>query len=263
MSNHYETLGVARNATPDEIKRAYRKLASQHHPDKGGNKEKFQTIQSAYATLSDPQQRAAYDNPRPQMPPGFEFHANGPFDFNTIFNMFGTRFQHPAQQQRHQQARMDLWITIMDVATGGRRTVSVGSHQGTLTVEIEVPLGIEDGNVVHYSGIGPGGMDLLVTYRIHPHPRWQRQGLTLATNHTVSVWDLILGCETVFTDVQGTELLLTVPAGTQPGTQMRVKGRGLRSKSGAAGDIIVAVQARLPNDISPELLEMIKQSQTK
>ena len=262
MSNHYETLGVARNATPEEIKRAYRKLASQHHPDKGGDKEKFQTIQAAYATLSDTQQRAAYDNPRPQMPPGFEFHANGPFDFNTIFNMFGTRMQSPGQQ-RHQQARMDLWITIVDVATGGRRTVSVGSQQGTLTVEIEVPLGIEDGNTVHYSGIGPGGMDLLVTYRIHPHPRWQRHGLTLATNHVVSVWDLIVGCDTVFTDVQGTELLLTIPPGTQPGTQMRVKGRGLRAKSGGSGDIIVAIQARLPDNISPELMEMIKQSQTK
>jgi len=262
MSNHYETLGVTRAANPEEIKRAYRKLASQHHPDKGGDKEKFQAIQAAYATLSDPQQRAAYDNPRPQMPTGFEFHANGPFDFNTIFNMFGTRMQSPGQQ-RHQQARMDLWITIVDVATGGRRTVSVGSHQGTLTVEIEIPLGIEDGNTVHYSGLGPGGMDLLVTYRIHPHPRWQRHGLTLATTHVVSVWDLILGSDTVFTDVQGTELLLTIPPGTQPGTQMRVKGRGLRTRSGVPGDIIVSVQARLPDNISPELLEMIKQSQTK
>ena len=127
-------------------------------------------------------------------------------------------------------------------------------------MEIEVPLGIEDGNTVHYSGIGPGGMDLLVTYRIHPHPRWQRHGLTLTTTHTVSVWDLILGSDTVFTDVQGTELLLTIPPGTQPGTQMRVKGRGLRAKSGSAGDIIVAIQARLPDNISPELMEIIKQS---
>jgi DnaJ-class molecular chaperone len=67
----------------------------------------------------------------------------------------------------------------------------------------------------------------------------------------------------VFTDVQGTELLLIVPTGTQPGTQMRVKGRGLRARSGVPGDIIVAVQARLPDNISPELMEMIKQSQTK
>jgi len=262
MSNHYETLGVARNASPEEIKRAYRRLASQHHPDKGGDTQRFQSIQSAYATLSDPAQRSAYDNPRPQMPPGFEFHSNGPFDFDTIFNMFGTRFQHPAQQ-RHQHARMDLWITLQDIAQGGRRTVSVGTQHGTLAVEIEIPQGIEDGNVVHYSGIGPGGMDLLVTYRIHPHPRWQRQGLTLSTTHNVLIWDLILGGETVFTDVQGTELVLTIPPVTQPGTQMRVRGRGLRSKSGQIGDIIVIIQARIPETIDPELLTMIKQIQTK
>jgi len=83
------------------------------------------------------------------------------------------------------------------------------------------------------------------------------------TNHTVSVWDLILGCDTVFTDVQGTELLLTIPPGTQPGTQMRIKGRGLRAKSGTPGDILVVMQARIPDNISPELLEMIKQSQAK
>jgi DnaJ-class molecular chaperone len=262
MTDHYATLGVAKTATANEIKQAFRRLASQHHPDKGGDTAKFQAIQAAYATLGDPQQRAAYDNPRPQMPPGFGFQSNGPFDFNTIFNMFGTRMQSPGQQ-RHQQARMDLWITIMDIATGGRRTVSVGSQQGTMTVEIEIPLGIEDGNTVHYSGIGPSGMDLLVTYRVHPHPRWQRNGLTLSTNHVLPIWDLILGCDTVFTDVQGTELLLTIPPKTQPGTQMRMKGRGLRAKSGIAGDMLVAIQARIPDNISPELLEMIKQSQTK
>jgi DnaJ-class molecular chaperone len=259
MSNHYETLGVARNANPDEIKRAYRKLASQHHPDKGGDKEKFQAIQASYAILSDPQQRAAYDNPRPQMPPGFEFHTNGPFDFNTIFNMFGTRMQSPGQQ-RHQQARMDLWITIVDVATGGRRTVSVGSHQGTLTVEIEIPLGIEDGNTVHYSGIGPGGMDLLVTYRIHPHPRWQRQGLMLQTDHTLSIWQLILGCETTIKNVIGHELMLTIPPMTQPGTVLRLRNHGLASKSGPPGHLLVKIQAQLPANIPENLLNLIKEN---
>jgi len=68
-----------------------------------------------------------------------------------------------------------------------------------------------------------------------------------------------LGCDTVFTDMLGTELLLTVPAGTQPGTQMRIKGRGLKSKSGVAGDILVSIQARIPENIPTEILEIIKQ----
>ena len=259
MLNYYETLGVARNANPEEIKRAYRKLASQHHPDKGGDTQKFQAIQAAYATLSDPQQRAAYDNPRQQMPPGFEFHANGPFDFNTIFNMFGTKFTHPGQQ-RHQQARMELWVTLMDIAQGGRRTVTVGTQQGTMAVEIEIPPGIDNGNTVQYPGIGPNGMDLIVTYRVHPHPRWQRNGLNLSCDHTVNVWDLILGCETKFTDIHNNELILTVPKRTQPGTQLRLKGRGLASRTGPNGDILVKIQTQIPNNISPELIDMIERA---
>ena len=88
MTNHYNTLGVDRNSSPDEIKKAYRKLASQHHPDKGGDTATFQNIQTAYDILSDPQKRQHYDNPQPQgfggfsgSPGGFQFHTQG-FDFN-------------------------------------------------------------------------------------------------------------------------------------------------------------------------------------
>jgi DnaJ-class molecular chaperone len=258
MTTHYETLGVARNASAVEIKKAYRKLASQHHPDKGGDTAKFQSIQTAYDILSDPGKRQQYDNPRPNMPHGFQFN-NGQFDFDSIFNMFGTRFQSPGQQ-RTQHARMDLWITLMDVAQGGRRTVSVGTQQGVSAVEIEIPLGIDDGSTVQYPRIGPGGMDLLVTYRIHPHPVWQRQGLDLYCEYTMSVWDLILGGDVQIRDITGKDLLVTVPPGTQPGTQLRLKGRGLRSKNGSVGYLLIRVQGTIPDNISPELMDMIKQT---
>ena len=91
MTNHYQTLGVDRNAGPDEIKRAYRKLASQHHPDKGGDKVKFQEIQSAYSILGDDQKRAEDDNPMSRMN-GFNFQSNGGggnFNFESIFDIFG------------------------------------------------------------------------------------------------------------------------------------------------------------------------------
>ena len=96
MSDHYSTLGVAKTATQDEIKKAYRKLASQHHPDKGGDTKKFQDIQTAYETLGDEQKRSQYDSPQPQGV-HFEFGGPGGFDLGSIFNMFGARgFQnHP------------------------------------------------------------------------------------------------------------------------------------------------------------------------
>ena len=248
MTNHYQTLGVERTASAEDIKRAYRKLAGQHHPDRGGDTAKFQTIQAAYDVLGDPGKRQQYDNPAPQ------FSGGAPFDFDNIFNMFGARFQQPGQPQ--QQVRMSLWITLADVAQGGRRTVSLGN----MTVEIEIPLGINDGDNVQYANLGPGGTNLVVNYRIHPHPRWQRQALNLTQDETVLVWDLILGGELPVRDIQGNTLNMMVPAGTQPGTMLRLKGRGLRNRQGDVGDLFVRVQARLPDNIPQELLDQIAQT---
>lgn len=251
MTDHYQTLGVDRNANPNEIKRAYRKLASQHHPDKGGDKTKFQEIEKAYRTLSDPVARTQYDNPQP----AFNHPGGQNFNFESIFDIFGARFQHPQQHRQQQRAMMTLWITLRDAVIGGRKTVNVGTHLGTQTVEIEVPVGIEDGSNVQYAGIGPGGMDLIVTYRIHQDPKWTRQGLTLQTKHTVSIWDLVLGCEIEFRDIVGNNLSLTVPAKTQPGTILRLRGRGI----GINGDLLVQIQAQIPDDIPDDLLAHITQ----
>ena len=250
MTNHYQTLGVAPTASAEEIKRAYRKLASQHHPDRGGDTATFQTIQAAYDVVGDEGRRQQYDNPAPQ------FNSGTPFDFNNIFNVFGTRFQQPGHQQQ-QQVRMSLWIALPDVAQGGRRTVSLGH----MTVEIEIPLGINDGDNVQYANIGPGGSNLIVNYRIHPHPRWQRQGLNLTQEESVSIWTLILGGEIVVRDILNNNLNMTVPAHTQPGTVLRLKGRGLRNRTGETGDLLVRVQGRLPSHIAPELLAQIAQTQ--
>jgi DnaJ-class molecular chaperone len=257
MSNHYQTLGVDRNATPDEIKRAYRRLASQHHPDKGGDNTKFQEIQSAYDTLSNPQKRAMHDSPQN---PFSSMNGQG-FDFDSIFNVFGTRFNQPRQQ--HQRAMMTLWITLPDVARGGPKTISVGTHQGTLTVEIEIPPGINDGDSVQYPGIGPGGMDLVITFRIHPNPRWERQGPNLITDHLIDVWDLITGTEITVQDILGITLSLTVPARTQPGTTFRLRERGLAQKSGATGDLLVRVQARIPDNIPQPIIDAINQNRNQ
>lgn len=256
MKDHYATLGIERTATPDQIKRAYRKLASQHHPDKGGDTQRFQQIEEAYRILSDPQQRAHYDQPRPQMN---QFHFNmggGGFDFDTIFNMFGARV-HPGQQ-RTPQARMNLWIQLADAATGGRRTVSVGTAQGQQMVEIDIPPGVEDGESFNYPGLAPGGIDLIVTYKIHPNPRWQRQGLNLFTEAQVNIWTLITGGEISVRDIAGHELTVGIPNRCQPGTVLRCRGRGMASRSGEKGDLMLRVQAQIPPEISPELMAQIQ-----
>ena len=253
MNDHYATLGVARTASADEIKLAFRKLASQHHPDKGGDTKKFQEIQAAYETLGDEQKRAAYNNPQPQNP----FGGAGPnFDFNEIFNMFGAKFQQP-QQRSH--ARMTLWITIQDVAAPGPRVVAMGTNTGTHNIEINIPNGINDGDNVQYPNLGPNKQDLVVTFRIHPDRAWQRANNNVHTEITASMWKLITGGDMPMLDIRGNRIEISIPANTQPGSMLRAKGRGLPDRNGQLGDMLVRVQARLPARISPELMAAIQQ----
>jgi curved DNA-binding protein len=259
VKDYYSILGVQRAATPDEIKKAYRRLASQHHPDKGGDTAKFQEIEEAYRVLSDPQQRAAHDNPQHQgFPGGFQFH-NQPFDFNNIFNMFGTQFQQQQGRPRAAQARMSLWIQLSDSASGGTRTVSVGTQAGSQVIEIEIPRGVEDGASVVYSGLAPGGVDLVVTFRIHPNPRWQRDGFNLYTEQKVSVWTMITGGEVPVRDILNRELNVTIPPMSQPGTILRCRGRGMPDRANNPGDMMIRIQAEIPRNIPEDLLDRIRQ----
>ena len=256
MSNYYDVLGVSRTATADEIKKAYRRLASQHHPDKGGDTQKFQEIEAAYRTLSDTEKRAQYDNPQQffgQQPRGGWQQAGTQFNFDDIFSMFGARFNAPRGH-----ARMNLWITLQDVAQPGTKMVSVGTAAGTQTIEIEIPAGIADGDNVQYPGLAPGGQDLVVTFRIRPDANWQQQDNNLITNLSVSIWQLVAGAEVKVTDIRGTELMLTVPPMTQPGALLRVRSRGLRDRNGKTGDMLVRMIARVPTKISPELLAAVQ-----
>jgi curved DNA-binding protein len=262
MTDYYKTLGVDRNASPDTIKKAYRQKASLYHPDKeGGSKIKFQEVEEAYRILSDPQKRQHYDNPSPFGQPGGFGSRNTPFDMDAIFNMFGARFHH-GHHQPQRMAQMQLWITLEDVARGGPRTVSVGTQHGAHAVELEIPQGIEDGQSVQYPGIGPGGIDLIITFRVHPNPKWARQGQNLIIDQPVSVWDLILGCELTIKDILGNNLVLTVEPNTQPGTVLRLRGRGLTDRHANSGDLLVRIQAQIPTDIDPELLALIEKNRT-
>ena len=267
MTDYYAELGVARTASADEIKRAFRKLASQHHPDRGGDTRKFQTIQEAYATLSDDQKRAQYDNPQAQFS---QFHGHpGGVNINDIFGqMFGQQFQHThfgqgfaQQHQRRSHVRMTLWITLLDVATGGRRTVSLGTQAGVSAVEIDIPQGINDGDNVQYEGIGPGGADLVVNFRVSPDRNWRRDGLDLTMEVRLDIWTLILGGKITIDTLTSRTLTVTVPERCQPGTSLRLRGQGLSDRLGNVGDIFVQVQGQIPTHIAPEILDAIRNHQ--
>jgi curved DNA-binding protein len=253
--NYYDVLGVPRTATADEIKRAYRRLASQHHPDKGGDTARFQEIEAAYRTLGDAEKRAEYDNPRQffgQHPNSWQ-QAGTQFNFDDIFSMFGARFTQPRGH-----ARMNLWISLQDLAQPGTKLVSVGTAAGTQTIEINIPYAVADGDHVQYPGLAPGGQDLVVTFKIKPDANWQRQDNHLITNLSVSILQLMAGAEVSISDIRGNQLMLTVPPMTQPSALLRVRNRGLQSQNGQFGDMLVRMVAKIPAKISPELMTAIQ-----
>lgn len=255
MKDLYAILGVSRSASPDEIKQAYRKLAMKHHPDRGGDQNQFQEIQQAYEVLGSAERRAQYDRPRPQ-----NININwGGGGFQDIFDIFRQQQGFGGQTQRRGHVRLELWVSLEDVARGGRRTVSIGTNAGVNAVEIDIPRGIDNGDHVQYAGLAPGGQDLVITYRVHPHSTWARNGLDLTTTRQVVIWDLILGGDIKLVDIHGAELTARIPPMTQPGTRLRLRNRGLRDGQGRTGDVLVEVQARLPESIPDEILAALRE----
>ena len=165
----------------------------------------------------------------------------------------------PGQHPRRNHVRMSLWITLLDVARGGKRPVALGTQSGTNTVEIEIPLGIEDGDNVQYGGLAPGGQDLVIQFRVQPDTRFSRQGLNLYTDQKVSIWDMLLGADADVRNVEGHSLLIKIPPKTQPGTTLRLRQQGLRDRNGQRGDLMVKILPEFPAVIAPEIISAIEQ----
>ena len=250
MKNYYQILGVGPDASADDIKRAFRKLASQHHPDKGGDTARFQEIQEAYAVLSDSGKRATYDRPQPSFT-----NSNG-FDFDAIFNMFGANLH----QQRKPSPRIELWIDLEDVYLGGPRMVALQLGNSVSNLEILIPRGIHDQEGVRYNGLAPGGHDLVVIFRVKPNSTWRRDGNNIITELAVDIWDLILGSSVKIKDLSGNELMITIPPETQPGAVLRVRGKGLpdRRHLAVSGDLLIRLQATIPTPVSEDVLLAIR-----
>jgi len=247
MIDPYLTLGVSKTATADEIKRAYRSMSMKHHPDRGGDAEQFKKINEAYQILSDPQKRAEYDNPRSE----FRFHS-GP-DFNDVFNDFFKQ----RSRTHNSLLRVTLHIDLKTAVTGGARLVSLATAHGHEALEVEIPQGTSDGDTIRYPSIIQNN-DLIVTYRILPDKIWTVQGLNLTKNYELDFWDLILGTKITVDTIQGEKISISVPPKTQPGTLLRIKGKGIQSKRYTLGDMFVRITARIPENLPAELIEDIK-----
>ncbi len=265
--DHYNTLGVSKTATPDEIKKAYRKLASQHHPDKGGDTATFQKIQTAYDTLSDSEKKRQYDNPTQAYnfhdfggPGGFSFNSTGGFN-----DMFADFFRQSTQQQRRptQIYRTSVVLSLDQAYTGGEQVLKIQSPTGHNMVKIDIPKGVHDGAQVRINDVIDGAT-LMVEFRVQKHLKFDRNGNDLYCNQPVSVLDLIVGSSVEFTTISGKTLEVKIPAGTQPYMQLKISGQGMPiGSSGNYGDQILLIKPFIPDNIDISIIDSIKQTKAK
>lgn len=261
--DYYSILGVAKTATSDEIKQAYRKLAKEHHPDRtGGDDTTFKQINEAYDTLKDPQRRQEYDNPQPR----FDTNTmnNGNFNFEDIFSQFG--FNVRARQNRNRDVKLATTITLEEVLTGKDILINYRLANGLETsASVQIHKGIMHGEVIRFKGLGdnmysnlPRG-DLLLLVKIEKHRRFDVDGIHLVTNQDISVLDLILGKKITVRTLQGNNIEVTIPKGTQPNTIMNVAGYGLPDfRSGKTGNLYVKLKGIVPKINDNKILERIK-----
>lgn len=259
MMDHYNTLGVPRDASQEDIKKAYRKLAMQHHPDKGGDIAKFQEITNAYETLSDADKRFQYDNPAARQNPfpgGFGFNQQ-PFDLNDIFSQI---FRNTYNQQGpgHQIFRTRVTISLLDSYNGASHSFQLTTPSGVKVVNINIPKGIESGDQVRYENIIDNGV-LIVEFNVLSDLRFDRNGNDLYCNLPISVLDLIVGTKATVNTISGKKMEVTINPNTQPTQQIRMVGLGMPVKghNGIYGDQILLLKPFIPDNIPSDIIDSI------
>jgi len=283
----YEVLGVSRDASDDDIRKSYRKLAREYHPDRNpGDKQaeaKFKEIQDAYDIVSDKTKRAQYDrfgfagpHGAGQGPGGTTFHwgfpgggAGGNVDpeqaEEILRQMFGgggagsfeELFSGGARRGRGGRTRRpappptetSLNVPFATAAQGGTMSLRIDSRE----VDVKIPAGVEDGKVLRLPKLGPDGGDLHLKLRVQPHPYFQREGNDLVLEVPISMAEAALGAKVDVPTLDGTKLSVKIPPGTSSGARLRLRGKGING-----GDQYIQVKVVVPapaDDKSRELIE--------
>ncbi len=282
MDNYYDILGVNAKASDAELKKAYKKASMQHHPDRGGDEEQFKKVNEAYATLKDPTKRQMYDqygtsDPQQTGPQGFDFHFNSsnfaggnPFAGTPFSDIFGGASPFQRRQPRNQDMRIAAQIDLRDVLVGKNLVVQVKLGSGRVeTLNIDVPPGAKDGDTIQYEGLGDdtnarlqrGNLQVVIQVTQSKQTLgWQRSNNDLITKKVINLFDLLLGCVIIVNTLDGRNIKVNIPKGTNPGQRFSIPGYGIPDiNTGHRGSIYVIVEVETPTITDENVLNKIKQ----
>jgi curved DNA-binding protein len=283
--DYYEVLGVPRDASQDDIRRAYRKLAREYHPDlnqESDAEDRFKELGEAYEVLSDPEKRERYDRlgaqwrAQERAPGGgnfedffdrqgygddvhFEF-GDGAFSefFDRLFgDGAGMRASGPLRGLDREAL---LELSLEDALAGGRRRLTLEGGRG---LDVNFPAGVREGQLIRLAGQGAPGRDggppgdLYLRVRFKPHPTLRRQGDDLDVDLSVAPWEAALGATVPVPTLTGTAQV-KVPAGSSSGRRLRLRGRGLAKQGGGHGDLHAIVKITVPKHPSEQERELFE-----
>lgn len=281
----YELLGVSKDASQEDIQRAYRKLARANHPDVNKDpaaEERFKDVSEAYDVLSDPQTRQRYDAFGPgfrQVPEdvdpqawrraqsgagragarrstqtgaGFGYDTSSDIDLDDLLGgLFGGRSGRGWGPVPGSDQVTDIQLTVEEVYRGVRRSITLGGGPGARTIDVTIPAGVTDGQRIRLAGQGGRGSDgarrgdLYLVVRIAPHSGYRLEGRDLFVELRLAPWEAALGTS-VALGTPGGEATVKVPAGTSSGRRLRLRGRGLPNPKGHAGDLFAEARIMVP-----------------
>ena len=263
--DYYLVLGVSRDAGEAEIKRAFRELARQHHPDvsPNNNGEVFREINEAYAVLSDREARARYDRW------GHQDDAGGlSAVVEAAQDIINDVFRRRRGKQRGRDLRYTLELTFEEAAFGASKTIEIPAVEGKAReFTVVTAAGLVDGTVKTFKGEGEPGKggaapgDLHVNLRVAEHASFRRDGLDVRSEHTISFTQAALGAVLDVTTLDGA-VKMRIPEGTQPGRVFRIRGRGIPQASGKTaprGDHLVHIQVEVPTELTARQRALIEE----